>query len=683
VTFIALLVVLFVVAATRVLDAASVFRRGDVVLPGNDPYFYRVTVERLLARGGTPFDISGNPAQVETGEPLLVATLWAVSALFGGSSEAVGLTVALYPVAAAVASAGLVYALGTRLAGDRWSGVAAAVALALVPAFARRTRLGFADHHAFDYVWLLVTALSLVVLVTGRERRDRRGVLAALGVGVGVAGQLLSWDAGALLVLPLAPYAVLQTTVDVRDDRAPTDWGLPLAGGLTAGTLLVGGAHLAFGWQETVVTFVPASLAVGTLLVVVLGEAVRRRTDSVATLVAAEAVGVCGVLLAGSTVFRRPLERNAGRLFNSKAISEALPLFHGSAFWGTVVNFGALVFVAAPFLVAETWRSLRRSRPGWLAASTYAWCLFGLTLVQVRFAGEFAPFVALFTGVGVVRLVTGATGDVPPAGVSDAPSPSAVPAAGDSSRAEPEAAAGGPTPTASPDGPRRTPTRRDVLTALSFGGVVAGTSLVDLPYTVATTTDAKHDAATWMRRHATEQGWEYPRNYVLSQWGDTRLYNYFVNGRARSYWFAASNFTGGVASEPPAEWYDRFDGRVGFVVVGRDDWGPLYERLYRNDGDGLSHFRLGYVSTDASLKVFTLVPGAVLTGRLDESEPAVVETSVALDNWTTTYTQRIATDEARAFEATVPYAGTYDVGDGTVTVTPADVRNGRTVELDG
>jgi dolichyl-diphosphooligosaccharide--protein glycosyltransferase len=662
VSFVALLLVLLVVVATRSLDAGSVFRGDDVVLPGNDPYYYRFAVERLHERGGPPGDhLATLPGWVDDGEPLFVVTLWAVSGLFGGTREAVGVAVALYPVAAAVAAVALLYAIGRRLTGDRWHGLAAALAFALVPAFVRRTRLGFADHHAFDFVWLLVTALSLVVLVTGRGRPRRARAPAALGVGVGVAGQLLSWDAGALLVVPVAPYVVLQTAVDVRDGYSPTDWGLPLAGGLTVGALLVGGVRLSVGWQDPLVTVVAGALAAGTLVVVVLGEAVRRRTDSVTALVAAEAVGVGATLLAGSTVFRRPVERNAVRLFGSKPVSEALPLFYGSAFWGSVVNFGVVLFLAAPFLAAETWRSLRESRPGWLAASTYAWCLLGLALVQARFAGESAPFLALFAGVGVVRLVSGATERLPTSGSAGTPSTASE---------APSGAAG------------VEPTRRDVLTAASFGGVVAGTNLVDLPYAVADATDEKHDAATWMRRHAEERGWGYPRNYVLSQWGDSRLYNYFVNGRSRSYGFAARHFDGGIASNPPETWYDRFEGRVGFVVVRRDDWGPLYERLFRRNGDGLSHFWLGYVSDDASLKVFALVPGAVVAGRLDGGEPATVRTSVTRNDWTTTYTQRVVPDDDGTFQTTVPYAGTYEVGDAAVTVTRADVRNGRTVELD-
>ena len=83
-----LLVVLF-----RIIPFPAVFRGGDVVLSGNDPYAYRYVVHQLLARSANPLDLSmlsSLPSGIAHGEPLMVATLWWVSALFGGASAAGG-----------------------------------------------------------------------------------------------------------------------------------------------------------------------------------------------------------------------------------------------------------------------------------------------------------------------------------------------------------------------------------------------------------------------------------------------------------------------------------------------------------------------------------------------------------------------------------------------------------------
>jgi dolichyl-diphosphooligosaccharide--protein glycosyltransferase len=153
------LVVLF-----RVLPFSSVFRDDDVVLSGNDPYAYRYLVHQLLAESGSVLDVSvlsSLPGGISHGEPLYVATLWWISALFGGTGAA-DYVLALYPVVSAVVTALLVYVLTVRVTEDKRAGIAAVALLAVIPAHAFRTGLGFADHHAFDYPILALSLLTLV-----------------------------------------------------------------------------------------------------------------------------------------------------------------------------------------------------------------------------------------------------------------------------------------------------------------------------------------------------------------------------------------------------------------------------------------------------------------------------------------------------------------------------------------
>ncbi len=60
--------------------------------------------------------------------------------------------------------------------------------------------------------------------------------------------------------------------------------------------------------------------------------------------------------------------------------------------------------------------------------------------------------------------------------------------------------------------------------------------------------DGTYDAATAIEADAADRGLEYPENYVLSRWGQNRVYNYFVNGESRSYGYARQNYGPFVAA---------------------------------------------------------------------------------------------------------------------------------------
>ncbi|QGN07398.1 hypothetical protein Hrd1104_08820 [Halorhabdus sp. CBA1104] len=171
---------LLVVAFARIgLAYGSVFRNGDVVLAGNDPYGYLYWVEELL-RTSSAFDFgafSELPTRGYTRDTLTVVVLWWASALVGGAPDVAGRILAWYPPLVGVGSAFLVYLLSVRLTADRRIGIAAVLLLAITPAHAFRTMLGFADHHAFDYLWLSLTAYGLVVLAIQRRHHAGGGRL--------------------------------------------------------------------------------------------------------------------------------------------------------------------------------------------------------------------------------------------------------------------------------------------------------------------------------------------------------------------------------------------------------------------------------------------------------------------------------------------------------------------------
>ncbi|MFC6988178.1 hypothetical protein ACFQJD_04630 [Haloplanus sp. GCM10025708] len=539
-----------------------------------------------------------------------MALLAAASAPVGGGTWASGAVVAWYPVVAAAATGLCVYGIATRLTGDVRSGLAALSLLAVTPAHAYRTSIGVADHHALDYVWLSLTVLAVVDLLA-RDRERRETWLVAGLLGLGLAGQTLSWEAAPLLFFPLVPSLALVALVEARRDGS--DRLAPIVGGLGVAAVLAHGVHLLAGWQYAETVYALDLLFLGGLGLCGLVAAVDRGGWSWRVLLGFEAAfGVVAAVawryvpglsarLARGLAFFRP----------GRSIGELSSLGSAYGAFGPLLILGFTPFLAVPTLLWAVRRGWRRSEAGWLVVSVYAVFFGALAVVQRRFAGEAAPFLAVLGGVGFVALAAWfdlvrvpaplrSDRDSPPAAVDDI----------------------------------RVPDRTRLLLLGGFGAVAVGTgglytALIDRLLVID---DASYRAARWMHDHAEERGWEFPENYVLSKWGRNRMYNYFVNGEARGYGYAQRNYEDFLFSSEGREWYRRFAGRVGFVVtrdlphLGGVHPARLQARLHERYGSaserygGVAHFRAVYAADDGSRKVFTLVPGATIEGSADADE---------------------------------------------------------------
>ena len=188
--------------------------------------------------------------------------------------------------------------------------------------------------------------------------------------------------------------------------------------------------------------------------------------------------------------------------------------------------------------------------------------------------------------------------------------------------------------------------------------------------------------------YSDEHGLEYPANYVLSQWGDNRMYNYFVSGKASSYRYAQGNYVLFITGTDGKVWYDRIGDRRGFVVTTDDavlNASTLGTRLHRNYGSrsgdvsGLGHYRLIATSGNGSYKAFAVVLGAVIEGTAQPNATVTVRTGVSVDGTTFPYVRQATANSQGAYSVRVAYPGTYRTGNRTVTVSESVVRNGSTV----
>jgi dolichyl-diphosphooligosaccharide--protein glycosyltransferase len=660
------------VVLARTFVLGSVYRGGTVVLSGNDPYYYRYWIEQIAAESGGAADFSSLeilPGAVQQGEPLMVATLWWLSELLGGTVQSIGHVLAWYPVVSAVLSAILVYVLAVRVTKDQRVGLASVLFLAIIPGHALRTSLGFADHHAFDYPWLGLTALGLLVIVTtARDEDSLRTTLPWVGsalLGLGVTGQVLSWEAGPLLILPVGIAVLAKTLLDVEAGRSPLLTNAPVVIGTGLAAVLVWTIHSAWGWHTTLVASTPALLFAGVGGVVATAEVMARLERTTRELAIVDGAGallaLAVVRLALSDLWNAAAE-GAGRLSSSDGIVETFGLFDPRTL-GFLLLFGFAFVLAVP---AMAWgvRQATQDRADWPVVSVYAWYFTLLAGIQTRFVGELATFTALFAGYAFVWLASKVEVSRP-----------LSPASQESIRAVvPE---------------RQTLGLLFVLFLLvgSFGIVQTGVKT-----TQATTEAGTFQTAMAINESATTQSQQYPDTYVLSRWGNNRMYNYFVSGEAESYGYARANYERFIGGTNGEEWYDRLQNRVGYVVI--IDGVPsepemIQTRLNQHYGSqngeipGLGHYRAVYATEDESTKAFELVPGGTIEGTASPGATVTATTTVTLSNTEFEYSRRTQANRNGAYRLLVANEGRYTVESDstatTVTVTESDVRNGTTV----
>ncbi|MFA9416375.1 MFS transporter [Natrinema sp. HArc-T2] len=699
---------LLVVAAARMTAYRSVFQQGYVVSPGNDPYYFRYWMEQLVAKSSGPTDydvLVDPPAGVAARRPFTHATNWFIAELLGGS-QAVAETVAAWlPVVASVVLGVVIYKLAVLLTRDVRVGVASVLVFAVTPIHAVYTGLGFIDHNAHQYLWLGVTLVTLAWLAVDLQRRLEGDVdrhertvdhlrspttwLIAAVFGASIAAGTHAWGGSPLLLLPLAAYIGLRVALDARAGVSPVLANLPLLAGLAVGSALSLGVHSRWGWHATFVAATPLLILGGAVAVVVLGEVWRRLESHLGGLFALEGLVAVGGLYA----FRRLRPEDWAEMTTrvNDLFARAGPTETGSLFateyvviFGPLYQLGMGFYVALAVLGWVTWLVARRYEPGWLLIGTYAGYLLVLAGVQVRFAGQLAIPLAVLTGLGLVHLLS-----VVDLARTPVPFRESAPTVGSGTRDRGAVAA---------DGGRRLepsvtlPDGRAIGYLVGVGLLVFGLSLIYVPGLTADVThsEAQVAAASAIDEHAEATNRTYPGNYVLSAWGDNRLYNHLVSGESESYRYAQNTYGNFQSDRDPDGWYDQFEGRVGYVVVEEVDADVPADSAQaklledRGAGDngagGLTHYQAIYI--DDEVAAFAVVPGAMLKVPEESGANVTVATEVAVSGKSITYEQTATVGNDGRATVTVPYAGEYSIGNRTVTVSEDDVLNGTTVTLE-
>jgi len=687
VTLLAFALVAIVVVRSAFVHG-TVFRDG-IVLPGNDPYRYRYWLHELATGSLDPFTIDGLrnlPGRVPTDDVLLVAVLWWIAAIFGNTPGVVDVVLAWYPVVTAAATGVLAYLAAVRLTDDPRIGIAAALFLAVTPIHATYTALGFADHHAFDYLLLAVMMLSLVASTDRRpDGEGWRGAHTrsawrwAAVLGIAIAAQNAAWRGGPILILGVGAYASVRVLADVRAGSSPAVGAAPAVAALALAASLTAVLHYGLGWLQPYRLVAPAALLCGVLAVVGAGE-LARRLELSARQTAVGVVGATGIATAALWLTVPVVGDAASRFLaylgrtGGSNITETASLFaiDSGIIFGALFYLGFHALFAVPAMAWGLWVGYRDDRPEWLAASAVGWYLLALAAVQVRFAGELAVPLVVFAGVGFVAFLS----KVDLVRPVDAFGGEGVVANGGED--------GGGDPAIGIPSPGKAAYLGLAVLLLVGYGPVATAGYVD---DVAVHDDG-FETASWIGEYAEERGLADEDRYVFSDWGKNRFYNYHAGADYQSYSYAQTNYDSFLGSSETDRWYERLaaDGRAGFVVTEPLDqelsagtnYATLHER-YGSAGDGApgaEHFRTVYVS-DEDRAVHEAVPGARLTGSGPADETLTVAADVEIEGETVTYEREVETNRYGDWGVTVPYADEYSVDGETRSVSELEVTEGR------
>lgn len=654
----------------RGYHASKVFRGEDIVLIQRDPYLYQFKIERLTSHADGVFDVT---AFVDPGrDDLFLAWVGWIAELFGGGPRPVGMLLATYPVVVALAMVVLAFLAAWRLTDEPWFGVFGALALAVTPAHAFRTTLGYGDHHAFDYLLLGVTFVLILGVIgsEGRSVRQRWGL--ATGLGLALAAQTLAWVGGVLLVVPFVCFAVLVVVSTMRTGESPVETATPLLAAMGIAIVVCTGVVAGLSWQSPTRPLILAAPIPLLLGVAVLGELGHRREWPPAhTLSLALFGGAVAGLIAWTQLppLSNTLSRGVRYFVRTRGtVTEATSLLADGPVGTTLSLFGLLVIIFVPTVLWITWRGVINHRPRYVALAVYAWYFILLSVEQRRFAGELSFFLAVGTAVGGLAIVQrwGSLRWLPGQG-----------------------------PGADTDvGPTRIPLGTVFIGTL-IGTVLIVGSAAMIPPTMddRVVTDAEYHTAKQIQASAADDR-RGGGTYVFSPEIPNPMFNYFAGNEEVDPTYAARQYPRFALSRDGIAWYDRLAEKdTGYLVTSHryrvTGDRSLHARLHQRLGSGgpstagLGQYQLISRSPGGTSTLFRPVPGALVGGTTAPNGSVRLWIEMPVNGTDRKYTRHLTATDAGTFGAIVPYPGQYTIesptGTSSITVTESAVEAGKSV----
>ena len=417
----------------RTTNAATVLLGDRVVLAENDPHYHLRRVLQILAdyphvRSFDPWidHPRGAPVVFAPLFDFALATLALAAGLRPGDQRAVALLAAFVPPVLGALTSVATWALARHVT-SRGGALLAAVLVAVTPAHAWYSRLGFVDHHVAVTLAMVVEAALLLFALRVRPVVDTRPVAAegglhlpaALGATGVLACAVLLWN-GTLLLLAVLDAALLALFLAADARRRRDVATLVCAAHLGAALVLaavVPGIVRDTGWPWSTVTLSYLHVALlaaagglaGLAAVLLARGASGRRLLAFAALSGGAALAA--LLLQGDVLHRVRDWLFAADPFMG-AVQESVSIVRTSDgrfdLVGPRVWMGRF-FLATPLLLALL--AWRLARDGWRDAGrlfllAWATLLFAAALAQRRFAETATPALAVLAADFLASVAT-------------------------------------------------------------------------------------------------------------------------------------------------------------------------------------------------------------------------------------------------------------------------------------
>lgn len=402
-TIIALFVIFILALYLRFLPWDSVFFNGKVFLIDPDSYYH---MPRIVDSVRSPMNLLFDG---KMGYPYLYDKMVALVALLIGGADMteheIEVIAAIFPAVIGALTIIPLFFIGRTLFNDI-AGFWAALILAITPLHISLTSLGYSDYHGTN---VLLSLFSFLFLLLALKKARESGtffskpilIWASMG-GVFLGMELLTWHSSYIYFLPIFLYVAFQLFMDIYKKRPVEYTGI--AGSIFAFSSLtiVLPFYLINGWDINI----PLSLGIA-LFIVFLGILMLSKIKDRKIRIGVIVCFIIFSLLASIKLWEQWSElfrkfANYLQVSENLYIYELKPLFFPSGFftfqlaWQDFRVPFFLSLIGSGFLLLKI---LKKKDFGLeLFVTLYFVELFILVSYMVRFAIDFVPMMALFSG---------------------------------------------------------------------------------------------------------------------------------------------------------------------------------------------------------------------------------------------------------------------------------------------
>ncbi|NJD76639.1 MAG: oligosaccharyl transferase, archaeosortase A system-associated [Candidatus Methanoperedens sp.] len=688
-----LLIIILISLIVRLFTYSQVFEQGRIVFLETDPYYHMWRVFSYIGMFPKTFLFDpyiNYPYGATVGWPPLfdqgIALLSIIVGLGKPDVHLVELTGAFIPVLLGVLSVIAVYYIAKEIFNEKIA-IYSSILLAVMPAHAQISFLGFTDHHIAE---VLLSVLAYLFFIRSLKGSSRYAILSGIFIGI----SLLTWIGAPIFIGILLSYSALQFILD-KKSGAPSNY-IVRAGIISFSTalLIMLVFYLWTPWQKTITT---ATLSYFQLIYLVISAAVILLFGAISSFMKKQkwyfypvSIGIIIILfllflILAIPSFYQSISGGIGYLLRDapvlKQISEAQPLFYtyDGIFLGwqwdknpVWYSFTFSFYVAIIGLIWFLYSNRNGIDSGKLFFAIWTLVNFILALSQRRFTYMLAINIAILTGFSIYEVL---------------------------------------------ERTRHSESRNKMITfavsivlifVLFIPNIAVSYQLSGYP---PKPSDDWYDSLVWLEQNTPETG-NNPKYGIMTWWdyGNWILYiskrpvvanNFQIGGDEAARFYLADNETlaSSIMDARKAR-YVIVDRRMGlnkymqgnqlvitgtfFAVADFADKNPgmyldkynlphqnyfqtMYSRLHVFDGNGLKSYRMIYESKEKhynlfdkptqNIKIFEYVKGARITGNASSNETAYISGKIITNqNRQFEYIQEIKANEKGYFELVVPYS---------------------------